>query len=446
MAERNCDCLIVGNSAAGVNAATAYLSAKPSDRVIVVGLEDRPAYGRPLISYMLEGKTSEELMGYGENGSEELLLGAEYEVVSLDAEKHEASLTNGDTVRYRVCLVCTGSVPFVPWIDGMDEVKDRCSFLTVEDALRAREAASAANERAHAEGRSGRIAVIGGGLIGLKAAESLVSYVDEVHVFELAPRMLPAVLDQKGSSLLQSSLESHGVYCHPGLSVSRVLTEDGFVRKLSLTDGAEFTCDAIVLAVGVRPNTALLEKAGAEIGKGVVVDGSLRTSLPDVFAAGDVTQVADSLSGAKRPLALWPIAVRQGRLAGLRMAGVEEGADFESAFAVNAVDFFDCSLLTAGLINPAAEDDCEETVRVDGRSYEKRVVRNGRLVGYILLNCPDGAGVLSSLVESGAVLADLDEACLENRWFNLAFDEDRRWARLHKGYPEFMDRLGRKER
>lgn len=446
MAKRTCDCLVVGNSAAGTNAAASYLARRPGDRVIVVGLEERPAYGRPLISYLLEGKTSEDLMAYGPTGTEERLLGERFEVVSLDAVGHEAVLANGDTVEYRVCLVATGSVPFVPWIEGMDGVSDRCSFMTADDAIAACAAARRASERAKGEGRPSRLVVIGGGLIGLKAAEALSSHVDEVHVFELAPRILPAVLDEEGASLLQGELEKHGVFCHPGLSASLVRSEAGFASSLVLTDGTEFACDAIVLAVGVRPNVKILQDAGAQVERGVVVDGSMRTSLPDVYAAGDVTQVVDSLTGAKRPLALWPIAVRQGRLAGARMAGDESEPAFDSAFAVNAVDFFDCTLLTAGLINPAPEDGCEETVWTEDGSYEKRVVRGGKLVGYILLNRPDGAGVLSALISSGMPLDQLDPDLMGERDFNLAFDEERRWARLHKGYPAEMDRFGRKGR
>ncbi len=164
-----------------------------------------------------------------------------------------------------------------------------------------------------------------------------------------------------------------------------------------------------------------------------------------MYAAGDVVQVTDVLDGSQHPLALWPNAVRQGRAAGLFMAGSADAEPFEGSFAVNAVDFFTISLLTGGMVNPSEDDGCDVRVASNAVSYAKFVIRNDRLVGYILLNRPENAGVYTALIEQGTPLSSLEEDVLERAPLNLDFPADARWARLHKCYPSNRDEYGWKE-
>lgn len=451
MAVRNADYLIIGNSAAGVTAAESIRAHAADASIVVVDRDPHPAYGRPLISYLMEGKTTEERMrlkdaGFYEDQRIEALLGPGFEVVEIDPAGHVASLAGGDAVEYGKCLLATGSIPFVPPIEGLEGKRNVHAFLTLDDAKGAWDEARRATEEAHGAGRESRAVVIGAGLIGLKAAEALSHHIDEVLVLELAPRILPAVLDDEGAGILQGTLANHAVTCLPGVSASRVLGEGDMATGVALTNGEEADCDMIVAAVGVRPNSALAVRAGAEQGRGLVCGADLQTSLPDVYAAGDVVQVTDSLDGSERPLALWPNAVRQGRLAGLHMAGVPDAEAFEGGFAVNAVDFFDASLLTAGIINPPADAGFEVDVRVEEGSYAKFVMREGRLVGYILLNRPWNAGIYTALIDQRTALADLEGDPFGAAPENIAFSADARWERLHKCYPGDRNRLGWKER
>lgn len=450
-APERADYLILGNSAAGVTAAEAIRSCDPQGSIVIASPEPYPAYGRPLISYLLEGKTSRERIGYKDDGFYErigavALLGEGYDAVSLDAAAHEVAFSGGARIGYGRCLVATGSVPFTPPIEGLAGKSNVCTFMTLDDALEAEELARAARERADAEGRESRAIVIGAGLIGLKAAEALSHLVDRITVLELAPRILPAVLDAEGADILQSMLAKHGIECRPGVSAQRIVGEGERAEGAELTDGGHLDCDFIVAAVGVRPNTKFVVEAGAEQGRGLVCGPDLQTSLPDVYAAGDVVQVTDALDGAKRPLALWPIAVRLGRLAGLHMAGSPDAEPFECGFAVNAVDFFDASLLTAGTINPPG-DDASYTVDIqkdeEAATYAKFVFRDGKLVGYILLNRPDYAGVYTALIEKGVPESALDPRMFTGAPQNLGFGKEDRWERLHSTYPSDRDRLGR---
>ena len=451
MAQLKTDYLVVGNSAAGVTAAEYIRANDEAASVTIVSREPYPAYGRPLISYMIEGKTSEEKMwlksaDFYEQHGFKTIFGPEGEVTELSPDAHQVTMSDGSTIEYGKCLLATGSVPFVPPIKGLEGKKNVYSFLTLDDAKQAWAAAEAATAQSHAEGRTSRIVVIGAGLIGLKAAEALSHHVDEVLVLELAPRILPAVLDERGAEILQALLENKGIYCKPGVSASELLGEADRVTGALLTNGEQVDCDMVIAAVGVRPNSSLAVAAGAKQGRGLICDETLRTSLPDVYAAGDLVQVTDLLDGAQRPLALWPNAMRQGKLAGMHMAGVAEAEPFEGSFAVNAVDFFETSLLTAGVINPAEDSGCEVKLFVEGDRYAKFVTRDGALVGYILLNRPANAGIYTSLIEYRIPLSELEGDVFGEAPLNIDFPQKMRWERLHKCYPSNRDQRGWKER
>lgn len=449
------DYLIIGNSAAGVTAAEHIRAHDAHSSITLVSSEPYAVYGRPLISYLLEGKTDLNHIGFKPQGFYEqhhmlALVGPAFTATKLHAETHEVTLACGATISYGQCLLATGSIPFTPPIEGLDvgALENVTTFITLDDALAARDAIQHAQAQ-KTNDEPLRVVVIGAGLIGLKAAEALSYYADEVRVLELAPRVLPAVLDTEGAQLLQQALLPHNILCTPGITASKVICEDGRAIAVELTDGSTIACDSIVAAVGVRPASTLAVEAGAAQGRGLIVNERLQTTLPDVYAAGDVTQVTDLLDGSKRPLALWPNAMRQGKIAGLQMAAQRNGYAcdelFEGNFAINAVDFFDQSLLTSGIINPAPDSGCKETVVLTDTSYAKFVTREGMLVGYILLNRPANAGIYTSLIEQRIPLNTLDGTIFDEVPLNIDLPADLRWERLHKCYPQNRDRRGWKE-
>ena len=450
MTTYSADYLIIGNSAAGVSAAESIRSTDAEGSILVISKEPYPAYGRPLISYLIEGKTTEEKMAFKDDDFYEklgirTLLGPDFEATSLDPDRHCVSLENDQSIAYGKVLLATGSNPFTPPFKGYDSQENVHGFLTLDDAKGAWADVARATQAAHREGRKSRVVVIGGGLIGLKAAEALSHHADAVDVLEFAPRILPAVLDAQGAAVLQGLLENRGITCHPGLTADELLSEGDRITAARLTDGSILELDVLMLCVGVRPNSALAVDAGAQQGRGLLVGPDLQTTLPDVYAAGDLVQVTDALDGAQRPLALWPIALQHGRIAGLNMAGAANAPQFIDAFAVNAVDFFDISLLTAGLINPGEDSGCTSLVESDGECYTKFVTRDGMLVGYILLNRPDQAGIYTSLITDKVPLDTLEGDVFQAPPQNMNYPQDARWERLHKGYPSCLNELGWKE-
>lgn len=439
--------LIIGNSAAGIAAVRAIRAHDVSSSMMIVSDEPYHAYGRPLISYLLEGKTDEEHLNYVpstfyEDLSIQTRFGAHGKVASIDPDAHTVSFACGDTVRYGKLLDASGSVAFVPPIPGLSESRNAFTFMTLDDAYAAWECAQQATKRAHEVHRHSRVLVVGGGLIGLKAAEALSYHVDDVVVFERSGRMLPAVLDEAGARILQSQLESRGIRCLPDVTIESLTIQDSYATSATLTNGEVLACDMVIAAVGVRPHVSLLEAAGANIGRGVICDEHLQTSLCDVYAAGDNTQTTDTLNGTVGPLALWPNAVAQGRIAGTNMAGAPLPASFGGSFAVNAVDFFDISLLTCGVINPLPENGYTEYIYSEGDSYAKFIVKDNRLCGFILLNRPENAGIYTAAISRKTPLDSFEDEIFSQAVQNLHFPTEARWARLHRFYPLDRDERG----
>lgn len=446
----NTDYLIIGNSAAGISAAERIRQNDPNATISIVSKEEHPAYGRPLISYMIEGKTSKDGIwlkpeGFYEVNKLSTYLGPEFEVVELVPDKHQARLANSEEINYGKCLLATGSNPFVPPIKGLSDKENVFTFMSLDDANALWSKAKEVQESAKENGKPTRAVVIGAGLIGLKAAEAISSYVDEVLVLELAPRILPTILDEECASLVQAGLLEHGIKCMPGVTMEELLGNGKEANRAILTNGDRVDLDYVVAAVGVRPNSALAVNAGAEEGRGLVCDRHLRTTLEDVYAAGDIVQVNDLLDGSQHPLALWPNAVAQGAIVADHMTSSPEAEPYDGSFAVNAVDFFEASLLTSGIINPPEDNSYVVKTQSDGSSYAKFVIKDDRLVGYILLNRPEKAGIYTSIIENELPVSSFDESMFSEEPENLKFDDAKRWERMHKGYPSHLNQLGWEE-
>lgn len=172
-----------------------------------------------------------------------------------------------------------------------------------------------------------------------------------------------------------------------------------------MKSGRSVPFDVLVTAVGVRPNTELVKEAGGQVRRGIVIDDHMRTSLPDVYAAGDCTESRDIVSGEYRILALLPNARFQGRCAGADMAGGDEA--FDTAFAMNAIGFFGTHVLTAGCYAG------EEYTEAEGDTYKKLFIGDNVLNGFILVNEPECAGIYTDLIRRRTPLSEVDFALLE---------------------------------
>jgi nitrite reductase (NADH) large subunit len=438
MGKKIFDYLIIGDSAAGVNAAEQIRQNNQQASIMMLSKEPYPAYGRPLISYMIEKKIDEDCIWYRspsfyENHNIEVLRGAEYEAVSLDANAHTVVLKNGECIQYGKCLIATGSISTTPPIKNLENAKNVFPFMTLDHAKDLLNAARVATDSSHREGKLSTAVIIGAGLIGLKAAEALVGHVDEVIVVSRR-WILPQVLDPDAGAVLQKSLEEAGIQCLTGAAAKDLTLVDNRIHEVALDDGTTIACDVLVSALGVRPNSALAVHAGAAEERGLICGNDLQTSLCDVYAAGDVTQVNNLLDGTHSTLALWRSAVRQGKAAGAFMCGAA-CEPYTGDYAVNATYFFDFPLLSAGITNPGEGSGYEVDVRIEKDCYAKFVTKDDKLKGYILLNKPENAGIYTSLIEQQIPLSSLPKDVFDRAPSNLDFPSADRWNRIHEAYP-----------
>lgn len=398
--------VIIGNSAAAVGCIEGIRQEDRTGPITVVTDEPYHTYSRPLISYLLLGKTDEERMKYRPDGFYEengvtLLAGKRAE--KIDPESKTVLLDDGQALSYDKLLVAAGSRPFVPPIKGLDGVENAFTFMTLDSAK--------ALEKAL--GPDKRVLILGAGLIGLKCAEGIAGRVGSLTVADLADHILPSILDSEAAAMVQRHIEDHGVSFLLGDGV------DSFEGNTAvLKSGKKVPFDLLVICVGVRPNTSLVSGAGGEVARGIRVDPGCATTIPDVYAAGDCTESFDVSSGQERILALLPNAYMQGRCAGTNMAGGK--AVYDHAIPMNAIGFFGYHVLTAGTYTGEIYRSAE------GCSLKKLFYENDRLKGYILLGDVARAGIYTSLIRKETPLSSIDFALICEKPQLMAFTREER--------------------
>ncbi|MGB9859937.1 MAG: NAD(P)/FAD-dependent oxidoreductase [Moorellaceae bacterium] len=389
--------VIVGNSIAAVNACRGIRELDREGSITIISAENYYAYGRPLISYWLEGKTEAGNMPYQpmefyEKNQIDVLLGKK--AVSLDIDRREVQLDDGSPVPYDRLLIATGGRAIVPPFAGLT-AQDYFTFLTYDDVLGLAEAASAGKEAV----------VLGAGPSGLKAMESLITRGVRVTLVELAERIWSPVLDREAAALVTRFLEKQGVTVILQDTILGGRRNDAGRLELDLKSGGRLTCDLLVVAIGVRPNVELLENVpGVRLDRGVVVDEYLNVGLPGIYAAGDVV--------AGNP-PLLPHAARQGRIAGRNMAGARER--YIPGPAYNALGFLGWHTITIGITACEPEEGFEVLVQKEeqGGVYRKLVLKNNCLVGALFINRFDRAGLYRRLIEERANVAAFKEKLLQ---------------------------------
>lgn len=399
--------VIIGNSAAAIGCVEGVRSVDKNSEIVLIASEKHHTYSRPLISYLLYGKTDEQRMKYRpdsfySDNMVDTMLGKT--AVSVDPKGHTVKLESGEVISYDKLMVTTGSSPFVPPMKGLDKVEKKFTFMTLDDAHALDEAISAES----------RVLVIGAGLIGLKCVEGIADKVKEIAVVDMADRILPSVLDAEGAELVQKSIEKHGVKFYLNDSAAELEP-----NKAKLKSGAEVEFDVLVVAVGVRPNIALLKDAGAECGRAIKTDNKCQTSLKDIYAGGDCTESYDITIGAERVLALLPNAYMQGNTAGVNMAGGEQL--YENAIPMNAMGMFGYHMITAGSYEGNVYTEKE------GENYKKLFYKDNRLMGYIMIGDIKRAGIYTALIKNQTPLDSIDFELIKQKPQLMAFSaEDRR--------------------
>ncbi len=382
--------VIIGNGVAAAGCIEGIRSVDSQSEITVISAEKHPVYSRPLISYYLEGKTTLEKMNYrgldfyDKNNAELIYAAAE----KIDVKKREVTFGGKKTKFDKLCLA-TGSSPFVPKMDGLESVKNKFTFMTMDDSLALEKVLK----------KDSRVLIVGAGLIGLKCAEGILERASSVTVCDLADRVLSSILDSECAAVMQKHLESKGIRF---LQSDSAESFDKNAAKMKSGETVEF--DILVLAVGVRANVSLAKDAGADVNRGIIIDTKMQTTLENIYAAGDCTEGYDSSIGANRVLAILPNAYMQGFCAGVNMAGGD--SSITNAIPMNSIGFFGLHCTSAGSYFADGEGEIFEQKTCGG--IKRLYIKDNKLTGYIIIGNVTGAGIYTSLVREKTDLCDVD--------------------------------------
>ncbi len=390
---------IIGASAAGLSCAKTLRALDSECEIRLFTEEAYLPYSRPIISYYLKGKVTAEqiyLQDAAFYADNRITVSTGTKVTEVT--KNSLKTEGGESFAFDKLLLATGSVPFIPPMENVGGQENVFTFLTMGESERLK---AYAKPNMHA-------VVIGAGLIGLKAAEGLRQCVQSVTVVELADKVLPSILEEQAAPMVKAHLNANGIETLLGDTVVSAKGKDK-ITSVTLKSGKTLPCDLLVLAVGVRPNTALAESVGAEVNRGITVNPeTMETTVQGVYAAGDCVRSLDILDGQEKIIALWPNAVREGRTAAYNMAGFPE--QDAGSFAVNAIDFFGQRICTCGLIR---DDRAQVLVQAGADSYKRLLVKDDRLIGFVLINCSERAGIYTGLIKQKVALSSLEGDLLD---------------------------------
>jgi NAD(P)H-nitrite reductase large subunit len=393
--------LIVGNSAGGIGAAEAIRERDKSGSVTIVSDEPYPSYSRPLIAkYLarertLEGMLFRPLQFYAQSNITPLL---GKRVRSLGLEEHIAELESGERIPWEKLLIATGGMPIIPKVRGIEK-KGVFNFFTLDDA-------KAIDEFLDNDSKA---IVIGGGLIGVSAAEALTERGVGVTVVEMKERILNTILDDEASSRVEAALRKAGVRVITGHTVGEVMGNEQ-VTGVILDNGEKISCHLVIMAIGVLPRIELVHGSGIKVNRGILVDRSMAANHPDVYACGDAAEAYDFIYGANRLTAIWPNAYIGGRTAGQNMAGVK--AEYPGGTAINSLNYFGLDIAAAGIVVPSDSNGYELMSKQNGDVYQKLVLKDNLIVGMICVGNVEKSGIIFGLMRDRVNVGDFKQALL----------------------------------
>ena len=381
--------VVVGNGMAGIRTLEELLKLVPDMYDITVfGAEPHPNYNRILLSPVLAGEQTFDdivlnpLDWYAENGIR-LHLGKE--VVKIDRIQRRVIAADGTEAEYDRLLLATGSLPIILPVPGK-ELKGVIGYRDIQDT---QTMIDTAKVKKHA-------VVIGGGLLGLEAANGLKLRGMEVTVVHLAGWLLERQLDPVAGQLLEKSLSDRGLKFRLNTSTTELLgNEHGEVRAVKFSDGSEALADLVVMAAGIRPNTQLAQAAGIHCTRGVVVNDTLQTFDPRVYAVGECASHRGIAYGLVAPL------FEQAKICANHLAsygiGIYSGSVLSTKLKVTGIDLFSAGSFMGG-------DGSEEIVLSDpaGGVYKKLVIKDDKLIGACLYGDTGDGGWYFKLLKDGS--------------------------------------------
>lgn len=407
--------VIIGASAAGAQAAEELRQLDKKASITVITSEKHLPYSRCLISRFVDGRLKEDNLYFKSKSffnrlNIDGILGVKVSKIDKNAKK--VITENNRDFSYDKLLIATGSSPWSPKIDGID-IDGIYSFHSLDNA----------NDVIKRMEKTERAVVIGAGFVGLEAAYALARQGKKVTVVEKASQILPNQMDVTGSQIIQKDLEDLGVKIILNESITSI-NGDKAVESITIADKSRISCELLIIATGMRSNIGLANDAEIKAGRGIVVDEFLRTSEPDIYAAGDVIEIDDISTGRRITSATWFNAVLQGKFAGRNMAGLE--ARYSQGIGIqNAVQFHQIPAISFGKTQINEEDEQSYDVMSihKDKIYKKLVLKDGKICGMIFVGDISKSGFYTALIRHGIDIAQYQSKLLDSD-FSYAYFKD----------------------
>ena len=388
--------IIIGAGPAGVSAAETIRAHDQKTEILMVSAEPFPPYSPPAMAdHFIHGSNAHLWRGQDWPEKQSVDYRSGVTVKGVEPDDHLIQLTDGENIKYDRLVIATGSRLYAP-IDGAD-LPGVYNFKSLS-------AAQALIDQVK-RGEAKKAMIVGAGFIGMEIALLLCTLGVAVTQVEMTEQLMPGMLDGDTADLALKFMQARGIEVRLKTKAVAFVGEDR-AEGVRLESGESLDADVMVAATGVRPNLEFLEQSGVNHGWGITVDEYLRTNLDDVYAAGDVVEVPDLLTGETYVHAIFPNAVEQGNVVGLNLLGFD--TRYEGAHRMNSLKHLDLPIMAAGL---KTGDEMLQT-RKNGNLRTIYLMDNN-MVGFQLVGDIKAAGVLRALMNNRQNIGGLKDRLLD---------------------------------
>ncbi len=405
--------VVIGASAAGISGVKTLRELDKDAEIILVS-KDENVYSRCILHHYISNHRDVEALNFTdkkffEDNNITWIKGVE--VKSIDDKAQSLELSNGETLTYDKVMLCTGASAFIPPVEGLREGNNVVGLRNLDDAVLIKEQAKKVKN----------VVVLGAGLVGIDAVSGLLGQGLNVSLVEMGDKILPIQLDKYTSDVYQKKFCENGVNLKLGVRAEKlILDENKNPKALVINTGngtEEIPCELVIVATGVRSNTAFLEGSNIEFDRfGLIIDEKGKTNVDNVYGAGDIT--------GRNPI--WPTAVKEGIIAANNMLGNEMiMTDFFGS--KNTMNFVGIATMSLGDTEPKDETYKVE-VKIDGDNYKKIIHKDGKIYGALIQGDLSYAGVLTQLIKENIDISkvtksifDIDYADFFNMKENFEF-------------------------
>lgn len=453
------DYLIIGNSAAGLSAVSAIRTIDKTGSILVLTNEQYKNYSKPLITYLLAGKIGLDNIYFKDDKFYEennILLKSEINVKKINFKDKMVISDKGISFKYNKLLLANGGSPIIPKIriveadDFIENFKNKNINIKVKEEIITQEMLDSTNyknisgiftftclqdalqiQKYIIENKIKEAVILGGGLIGLKSAEALLEIGIKVNIIELSDRLLSATFDKYASSIIENEMKNNQSNIYTNNTINKILVKNNKLVGIELKNKEKINTKLLIIAVGVVPDLRILKESEMEneqikYGRGIFTDEYMQTNIKDVYAAGDVVESFDFITGNKANIAIWPLAVRQGEIAGINMAGGNK--IYSGGYFMNSIEILDIPSISIGLTNPADNNDGSIEIikdfKPERKFYKKIVILEGKIIGLILVGNIDRAGIYGGLIKNEIDVSSIKENLIKENFGIIQLPSD----------------------